>query len=324
LLRPADYGSPKIAETEKWLSDKVKERLPELKAKYSKGETYRTINVDPDDAFQIHAGKFHRLDFVAMLKREELAWHIRNPNDPDSINWLAMHPKFGSAMMSVLAIAVARAGGLSVVTPSGRTHHELLANREEEVFDQLVEVSHPAGDTSDPGATIEELSHVVITTGFDLTRLTPEDILELLKEGKDLRAFRETVARYATSVPSGLDEDERKRRLRQEAEAVLDEWRKYTGALPQFAKEAIVDTVLDKGPDRLIEAGLAGAAAGTAATVVGVIPGLAITIVVAAGIKMFRKRDTPLRFLTKVNDTAGKRIGSIYCPQWRALAAQSA
>jgi hypothetical protein len=51
---------------------------------------------------------------------------------------------------------------------------------------------HVGADTS-----IEKLAHVVISTGFDLTCLGPADILELLKEGKDLRAFRSAVATFA-------------------------------------------------------------------------------------------------------------------------------
>jgi hypothetical protein len=106
---------------------------------------------------------------------------------------------------------------------------------------------------------------------------------------------------------------------------VLDEWRKYTGVLPKFAKDAIIDTALDKSSEKLVEAGLTGLAAGAVGTaVIGAVPGLLISIAVAAGVKMFRKSDTPLRFLSRVNKVAEARIGSIYVPQWRALANQAA
>lgn len=324
LLAPAPVDYPQMAETQQWLRKKIGDHLPELRIRYSREETYRTIPDDPH-AFQMHAMKLIDPDFVRLLKQEHLAWHARDPNDPDAFNWLTMHPKFGSAIMSVLAIAIARAAGLSVVTPSGRAHHDLLARREEDVFEKLLDIAHPAAAESIPGVTVEELAHVVITTGFDLTKLTPEDIAELLNEGKDLRSFRETVAKYTATIPVGVQGEERVQRLKEEAESVLEEWRKYTGALPQFAKDAIIDAVLDKAPDKLLEAGLAGVAAGAIATsVVGAVPGLAITIVVASSVKMFRKRDTPLRFLSKVNNISGKRIGSIYVPSWRALAAQAA
>lgn len=326
LLCPVRADETSSEDTQRWLRTKIEERLSELKAKYSKEVTSRTIQGDPDEAFQMHAGKILDEDFVEKLKGEGLAWHIRDPNDPDSINWLAMHPTFGSAFMSVLAIAIARRFGLSVVTPSGSAHHELLlANREEDVIEKLLENPQPHREEADQGATVEELAHVVITTGFDLTRFKPKDIQTLVNEGKDLRAFREKVAAYAASIPAGVEGEERVRRLRQEAEAILHEWREYSSSLPSFAKAAIIDEVFDKAPDKLIEVGLAAAAAGAVTTaMIGAVPGLAISVVVAAGVKMFRRPDTPLRFLSKVNSIAEKRIGSIYVPQWRAIAAQSA
>jgi len=51
---------------------------------------------------------------------------------------------------------------------------------------------------------------------------------------------------------------------------------------------------------------------------------MAITVVASAGVKMFRERDTPLRFLSRVNSAVDRSIGSIYVPQFGALAEQSA
>ncbi|MEK7994651.1 MAG: hypothetical protein AAB403_12675 [Planctomycetota bacterium] len=324
LLEAVLADAPQIQQTQSWLHGKVVERLPEIKARYSQDRTPPSQQSGPD-AFQMHTGKFLDEGLLALLKKERLAWHSREPTEPDSWNWVTMHPKFGSAMMSVLAIAVARIQGLSVLTPSGRAHHELLANREAAVFEKLLEVPQPGGIGDAAGVTVEELAHVVITTGFDLTRLKPADILELLKEGKDLRAFRAAAASYAARIPAEIEGEERVRRLKQEAGAVLEEWRKYSGSLPEFAKGAIVDAALDKAPGNLVEAGLAAAGVGAVATaVIGAVPGLLISIAVAAGVKMFRKPDTPLRFLSRINDLAGHRIGSIYVPQWRALAAQAA
>lgn len=225
----------------------------------------------------------------------------------------------GAAMMSVLALAVAHVKGLSVVTPSGATHQQLLANREEEVFEKLLEIPLPPGQSTAADVTTEELAHVVITMGFDLTRLNAEQICELLKQGKDLRSFRVAVANFASRIPPGLDAEERRRRLRQEAQEVLDEWNRYSSNLPPFAKEALVDAALDKVPDKAFELGLGA----TVATVVGALPGLLISVTVSAGVKMFRKRDTPFRFLSRVNKVADRSIGSIYVPQWGALAAQA-
>src|SRR6185436_13218846 len=139
---------------------------------------------------------------------------------------------------------------------------------------------------------VEELAQVVLTIGFDLTRLTPEQICELLKEGKDLRKFRQTLSGFAARIPKGLDDEERQRRLRQEAEAVLEEWAGYTRDLPAFARESLVDSIWDKVPDALVEAGLAAAPGAIVATMLGSLPGLAITIAISAGVQMFRRDDT--------------------------------
>jgi hypothetical protein len=226
-------------------------------------------------------------------------------------------------MMSVLALAVARIKGLSVVTPDGATHHQLLANQEEQVFEKLLEMPVPPGQAAAADVTVEELAHVVLTMGFDLTRLTAEQICELLKQGKDLRRFRAAVANFASRVPAGVDGEERHKRLRQEAQAVLEEWNGYSTGLPPFAKEALVDAALDKMPDKAIEVGMGLAAGAATSTVIGVLPGLLITVAVTTGVNMFRKRDSPLRFLSRVNKVVNRSIGSIYVPQWSALAAQT-
>lgn len=175
----------------------------------------------------------------------------------------------GAAMMSVLALAAARIKGLSVVTPSGAAHQQLLANEEEAVFEKLLEIPRPGGAATGGEVMVEELSHVVITIGFDLTRLTADQICELLKRGKDLRSFRAAVGNFASRIPPGLDQAERQKRLRQEAEAVLEEWNGYTRDLPSFAKEALVDAALDKVSDKAIELG----AQATVAAALGVLPG---------------------------------------------------
>jgi hypothetical protein len=221
--------------------------------------------------------------------------------------------------MSILALSIARLEGLSVVTPSGHAHHELLANREEQVFEKLLDVPLAPGAAPDADVTVEELAHVVITTGFDLTRLTPAQISELLKDGKDLRAFHGALADFVSRIPPGMGPEERTAQLKKEAQLVLDEWAKYTALLPHFAKEALVDSALDKAPDVIKE----GITVGVLATVLSW-PTLLISVGVAAGIKMFRKHDTPLRFLSRVDKAVDRSIGSIYVPQWTKLGGQSA
>jgi hypothetical protein len=322
LLEAVEVDSPEIADTQKWLRLQISEHIQELQTHYGK-DSEAMQQIDADSEFQMHSGKFIDPDFVAMLLEKKVAWYSRDPALQGSFDWLAMHPDFGSALMSVLAIAVARLKSLSVLTASSRHHCELLANREEDVFQKLLGIPHPPAGAPD-AVTTEELSHVVITTGFDLTRLRAEDILELLKEGKDLRAFRTAVAQFAASIPKDAQGEERDRRIKEKAGAVLEEWSRYTTGLPKFAKDAVVGPGTDKGAEKLIEAAITGAVAGAVTgTVIGAIPGIIISVVAVVGVKMFRSKDAPLKFLSRIHKITDKRIGSIYVPHWGALSRQS-
>lgn len=317
LLKSLVVEAPEVGSTQAWLHDKLLERINDLKTRYAESTLPPELRAGPQ-AFEMHTGKFLDHGLLTLLMKHHLAWHSREAGKPDSFDWVTLHPKLGAAMMSILALAVARVKGLSVVTPSQFVHQQLLAEQEEAVLQKLLDVPFSAGTESAADATTEELSHVVLTTGFDLTRLTAEQICELLKEGKDLRAFRIAVAGFASNIPSGLDHEEHQKRLRHEAEAVLEEWNGYTKGLPSFAKEALVDAALEKLPEKAIELG----AGVTVAAALGALPGLAISLVVSTGVKMFRRPETPFRFLTRVNNLVDCSIGSIYVPQWRSLAAQ--
>jgi hypothetical protein len=293
LLESLVVEAPEIRSTQEWVRQKTTERMDELTRLYAEENVPSEFQSGPQ-AFEMHTGKFIDEPLLTLLLTQKLAWYSREPGEPDSINWVTMHPKVGAAMMSVLALAAARVKGLSVVTPSADAHLQLLANQEQAVFEKLLKFPLPAGTGAANDVTVEELSHIVITMGFDLTRLSAEQICELLKEGKDLRSFRAAVANFANRIPSGLDSEERRKRLKQEAQAVLEEWNGYTKDLPAFAKEALADAALDKVPDKAIELGIEV----TAASALGALPGLLISIAVSAGVKMFRRPDTPLRFLS--------------------------
>ena len=318
LLQPVFIGSDQVRESQEWLRDKILERIDQLTAHYSEEHTALEWQSGPE-AFEMHVGKILDPGLLDLLITKSLAWRSRERGEPDSLNWVTMHPKLGSAVMSILALSIARLEGLSVVASSGRAHHELLATREEQVFEKLLDIPLAPAAPANADVTVEQLAHVVITTGFDLTRLTPAQISELLKEGKDLRAFHSALAGFVSRIPPGLGPEERTAQLKKEAQSVLDEWAKYTALLPPFAKEALIDSALDKAPDLITE----GITAGALAAVVS-LPSLLISVGIATGVKMFRKRDTPLRFLSRVDKAVDRSVGSIYVPQWSKLAGQAA
>jgi hypothetical protein len=325
LLQAVSLNASPVRQSQTWLRKKINGQIDALVEKYAEGATPPELQSGPK-AFEMHARKFVDEALLDLLTSKGLAWYSRESGEPDSDNWVTIHPTLGSAVMSVLALAIARGEGLSVVTYEPDTHQELLANREEDVFDRLIGNTLAPGADPEPDVTVEELAHVVLTTGFDLTRLTPEQIEELLKEGKDLSALRSKLAEFASRIPEGLGPEERAARIKTEAQAVLEDWNKYTSHLPPFAKEALVDASLDKIPDLIAESAKEVAAEGLKAAILGAIswPTMAITVVGSAGVKMFRKRDTPLRFLTRVNSAVDRSIGSIYVPRFEALAEQSA
>jgi integrase len=60
---------------------------------------------------------------------------------------------FGWFDAAAIAISVRRLKGLSIVTSSGDTHQQLLANREEEVFEKLLELASAPGQRTAAGVT---------------------------------------------------------------------------------------------------------------------------------------------------------------------------
>ncbi len=321
LLDSVLVSGADVRESQRRLRGRIAENLETIVAKYGAAKSALEVGGGLE-AFEMHVGKFIDGDLLELLRRNGLAWHSREDPEPNGVDWVTLHPTMGSAIMTALALAVARVKGLSVVTPSPAAHHSLLANREEDVFDRLMEL--PATSSSDDyrDVTVEDVAHVVMTVGFDLTMLTPDQICELLNEGKDLRAFRRAVAGFSSQIPPGLDGDERERRLRHAADAVLHEWGSYTRGLPAFARAALVDSTLDKVPAKIAEAALTAAAGTIAATTLGALPGLGISVAVSAGVKMFRTRDTPLRFLSRIDRVVNRSISTLYVPQWRGLFGQ--
>jgi hypothetical protein len=76
-------------------------------------------------------------------------------------------------------------------------------------------------------------------------------------------------------------------------------------------------------PGKLVEDGLAGmAAGGVSAALLALSRDLLISVAVAT-LKAFRRPTTPPRLLSRVDDLAGRRIGSSYVPQWGALTGPS-
>ena len=208
--------------------------------------------------------------------------------------------------MSVVAIAIARHKGLDIVTSDGTLHHALAVLDEEEVFARLARTGEASKETS-AAEKVDELAELVMTSCFNLNKLSAKDIGELSKNGKDLRAFKTALVPIAESIPEILDRSEREKKLKEKAVEVIDEWRKYKKSLSKFALEALLETSEVKFPEfaAAVLAGGTGLALASGA-------GLAIGLLTWKGLGIWRKykdhRDNPFSYLSKIEKTGATLV----------------
>src|SRR6266480_7130898 len=329
LLEVARLWEPPISEAKERLQKQLEAHLPVIVQKYSQANT----PVQLRNSFQIHRYKLldaeNRMAFPNFLAQNKLAWQV--PEGANASNWLAMHPKFGSAIMSALAIAIARNEGLGIVTANPGIHNTLVAERESDVVNVMLDLprntdSVAADDLSD------DLAQLVFTTQFDLSSLTATDIKTLIEEKKDLAHFRTRVTQIVSDIPAGIGLSERVKRLEMKKTDILNEWDQYRSVLPKFAKDALAETSIDESVKKAAEhlpelVELAGPAAvgKLCASVIGGGPGFALAIVAGTGLKMWRAKDSSLRFLSRIDRKIQKnwkqRSASLILPQWSKFAA---
>jgi hypothetical protein len=267
------------------------------------------------DSFQIYASKMPELIQYLQEQEEPLAWPTQIESGKPHL-WFAVHPKLGEAIMSVLAIAIAENKGLDIVTSSGTVQHALATLNEEAVLNNLLR--HNAKPTGASGVDkdaelVDELAEIVMTTAFDLKRLSAEQILELIKEGKDLRQFKQGLIPIVR-IPNIPDPEERQRRLKEAAGEVLAGWENYKKGLPYFAAQALVSAINFKNPD--VVTGIMSGATSGLMLASGV--GLGIALLTFSGITIWRgykeKANSPFRYLSRIRD-AGASLSVNVAPR---------
>jgi hypothetical protein len=260
------------------------------------------------DSFEMHTGKLlaplH--DFLLSGGRN-LGWYSRKTMSHNAdTRWVALHPVLGEAIMSIIAIAIADAAGLDIVTSSRQMHHALAVQDMNEVLDLLLGRYSPTKKAS-VDEKVDELAEVIMTTFFDLDKLTAEQIAELQKDGKDLRAFKDSLAPYAEHLTDPEDPVEREKRLREKAREVVAAWEKHRQSLPAFAKDALVEAAGLSLPAMTVTA---TAAANPVIAVAGA--GFAVLYVTYKGQKIlrdYRKNiGSPLNFLTRIEETGASLV----------------
>jgi hypothetical protein len=244
------------------------------------------------DWFKLHDTKVS-YSLTHYLEGQRLAW--RGSGGP----WIMMHPKLGAAIMSTIALAIARRDGLDIVTPSDETHYVASFSDDRHIFENLLREDPLLMPPSRDNLT-DDLAELVMTTLFDVGGLTPEQIAELQKDGKDLRRFKNAIASIAAQIPNIADPEARLNRLHESAAEVVDEWNTYKRGLPRFALEALINAG-DIKPPEWSAALLAGA---STHHVLGLGKGIIVGVLTYAGTKVLRAyrqhRSSPYRYLTRI------------------------
>jgi len=213
-------------------------------------------------------------------------------------DWIYVHPQLGKAIMSTIAISIANDKGLDIVTNRTEIHHQVLAATTEGVFEELVGLRKSASE-SDLSDKVDDLAEIVMHSFFDVSKLTAQNIADLLKDGKDLRRFKNALIPIAKSIPAIENLDARDKRLKDASAEVIHEWEKYKKSLPRFALDAIFDATEVKFPE--IASSIIAGASGTR---LGIGSGLAIGLLTYSGIKIwrrFREQSTsPFQYLSRI------------------------
>jgi hypothetical protein len=311
------YGEPLIKEepafhfavwqAQERLLKRLQQQPPDLLNQFTAAQTKRQYP-PYGESFEIHEGKM--LMLVDFLRNHDLAWPVQTLSQINPANWLAVHPKLGEAIMSTIAIAIAKENGLGIVTSSGQIHRALADQDEELVFLRLTGQVPASSADSWAQSYTDEFAMTILTTAFDVTKLSAKQIGELVREGKDLSAFKKRLddeLRAARPIPNPK---ERKNRLEAAAHDIVDEWEKHRKTLPKYALEALVPL-----PDTKLSIATGIIAGATSITVLSAGVGLAIGLAAYAGVNTWQRyqesQNHPLNYLSKIHHKGAALISHV-------------
>lgn len=319
LLSSVNLFSDGAARAENGLLEKLKANDEFIRARYSKAKTVQEYG-DFAEQFRLHDEKIIEGLYIYLTQGPEensLAWRTTAPRDrPQRLSpgsWLALHPKLGTAILSVKAVSLASDFGLDIVTDSSCAHQAIVTENEDDIFEELIGRT-VAERAQSPEDQVDDLAEIVMTTSFDVSKLSPKQIADLLSDGKDLRRFKNALLPIAATIPPIRDAEERKKRLKDAAAEVIEEWEKYKKSLPKFAVEAILDTTEIKWPEVANSLAIGGGTAwgfGTGS-------GLGIALVSYAGLKVWRKYkervSSPYSYLNRISKLQSKNQSFLSLP----------
>lgn len=265
--------------------------------------------------YQIHVGKMNG-GLLQMLVSHDLAWPTARSVGPG--DWVRLHPELGDAIMAVTAIASAKTKGQDIVTDAEELHASVAALDDAAVMRRLT--SQRKADTGTELAadhTAAELAHVIMTTRFDVSQLSFAEVGKMVRDGADLRAFRNQLVTFAQRLPPELDQKTREERLEEIAEDVMKEWQRLDKSLLKRLFAGAGEGAAKAGEDLAKEAvkwattagaGLMAAKVTAASTLAVVAPAavpIAFTMLGAATLWRRTRNDGPLRYLTHLRKAGG-------------------
>jgi hypothetical protein len=125
--------------------------------------------------------------------------------------------------MTTLGLSIAKEQHSDIVTPSVGAHEALLATREDEVFEALLNPERKQIVTSEQAR--QELGQLVIAmTGLNFEALRPEEIPEL-QASKNFRLFQELIRHKAQTIEGRDDGRFDRQDLKRTAQEIIDTWR---------------------------------------------------------------------------------------------------
>lgn len=246
------------------------------------------------DEYWIHTAKFTD-ELLEYLTANNLAWHSHHSKAYGHRTWYALHPVLGRAIMTTLGLSIADEQRYDIVTADGMYHEALLATREDEVFEALLEKK-----TSEPVATSaqtrQELAQLVITlTGVNYEALRPERIPELQASTR-FQEFQRILRESASTIDREGGPEAYDSQLREEAQHIVSSWQDTKHDLSKDLREVLFGGVmlgtealrtLMKGPEP-IEAAIVG--------------GVAVWRLVDKARQVLKRRGSPHQYLTEIVD----------------------
>lgn len=234
---PLLEGVPAVSSAADNAQQRFLDKLQENRATIAR--KYKRVKAPRRDEYWIHVDKFNR-DLLNYLTRQQLAWSSQHAQPYGHRSWYALHPILGSAVMTTLGLSIARELSFDIVTPTGRFHEALLANKEEAIFDALLKTGGPPADTSNIQVR-NDLTQAVITLAVNLEALEPEDIPEL-QASNHFRKFQRLIRAAARTIDRDATPDAYKAQLTHEAEEIVEAWHDAQKEVSKKVREILVQS----------------------------------------------------------------------------------